>query len=56
MVRLPPVSNAEALHADCVSAGVPIGHDLEDKPWGFREFGISTPDGHKILFGQIPES
>lgn len=23
-----------------------------DKPWGMREFGIRTPEGHRIMFGQ----
>ena len=23
-----------------------------DKPWGLREFGVRTPDGHRIMFGQ----
>lgn len=22
--------------------------DLGDKPWGLREFGLRTPDGHRI--------
>jgi catechol 2,3-dioxygenase-like lactoylglutathione lyase family enzyme len=50
------VSDADALYAEYASAGVPVWQELEDKPWGFREFGISTPDGHKILFGQDLES
>jgi catechol 2,3-dioxygenase-like lactoylglutathione lyase family enzyme len=24
----------------------------EDKPWGFREFGALTPDGHRFLFAE----
>jgi uncharacterized glyoxalase superfamily protein PhnB len=29
----------------------------ENKPWGLREFGIRTPDGHRIMFGEpIPAS
>jgi uncharacterized glyoxalase superfamily protein PhnB len=27
--------------------------DLGDKPWGMREFGVKTPDGHRIMFGQV---
>lgn len=46
------VSDAAGLYAEYTSAGVPIWHALEDKPWGFREFGVSTPDGHRIVFGQ----
>lgn len=25
---------------------------LRDEPWGMREFGIRTVDGHRIMFGQ----
>jgi uncharacterized glyoxalase superfamily protein PhnB len=25
---------------------------LATKPWGLREFGVRTPDGHRIMFGQ----
>jgi hypothetical protein len=23
-----------------------------DKPWGMREMGVKTPDGHRVLIGQ----
>lgn len=26
--------------------------DLRDEPWGMREFGVRTADGHRIMFGQ----
>ena len=29
-----------------------ITSELEDKPWGQREFGIKTVDGHRIMFGE----
>jgi uncharacterized glyoxalase superfamily protein PhnB len=25
---------------------------LATKPWGLREFGVRTPDGHRIMFGE----
>ncbi len=25
---------------------------LRDEPWGMREFGVRTNDGHRIMFGQ----
>ena len=25
---------------------------VADKPWGLREFGIRTPEGHRIMFGE----
>lgn len=46
------VADAATLYAEYTAKGVPIWHVLEDKPWGFREFGIVTPDGHRIQFGQ----
>ena len=46
------VTDAAALYAEYLAAAVPIWHPLADKPWGFREFGVVTPDGHKILFAE----
>ena len=46
------VSDAAALFADYRSAGVEFTQTLADKPWGMREFGIRTIDGHRIMFGQ----
>ena len=25
---------------------------VADKPWGLREFGVRTPEGHRIMFGE----
>jgi catechol 2,3-dioxygenase-like lactoylglutathione lyase family enzyme len=47
------VDDAEALFRECVTRQVEIWHPLADKPWGMREFAIVTPDGHRIMFGQI---
>lgn len=46
------VSDAQSLYDEFADAGVTLWHRLEDKPWGFREFAIVTPDGHRIVFGQ----
>jgi hypothetical protein len=32
----------------CPGAG---GAALRDEPWGMREFGIRTVDGHRIMCG-----
>jgi uncharacterized glyoxalase superfamily protein PhnB len=32
--------------------GVAFTQRLADKPWGQREFGVVTPEGHRIMFGQ----
>ncbi|MCS7033955.1 MAG: VOC family protein, partial [Phycisphaerae bacterium] len=46
------VHDAEGLYRDCLIKQVEIWHPLLVKPWGMREFGIVTPDGHKIVFGE----
>ncbi len=28
---------------------------LRDEPWGMREFGIRTVDGHRIMFGSATQ-
>ncbi|MEZ5307166.1 MAG: VOC family protein [Pyrinomonadaceae bacterium] len=47
------VDDASALYAEYVEKGVEIWHKLGDKPWGMREFAIVTPDGHRIVFGEM---
>lgn len=32
--------------------GVEFTQTIADKPWGLREFGVATPEGHRIMFGQ----
>ena len=34
------------------SRGVQFTQPLANKPWGQREFGVVTPEGHRIMFGQ----
>lgn len=46
------VSDASGLYHETLKQGVEIWHRLADKPWGMREFGIVTPDGHRIVFGE----
>lgn len=46
------VSDATALFAEYRAAGVEFTQTLADKPWGMREFGVRTVDGHRIMFGQ----
>jgi predicted enzyme related to lactoylglutathione lyase len=33
-------------------AGAKICKTLRDEPWGMREFGVVTVDGHRIMFGK----
>lgn len=46
------VSDASALFAEYQASGAEFTQALSDKPWGMREFGIRTIDGHRIMFGQ----
>jgi uncharacterized glyoxalase superfamily protein PhnB len=46
------VADIDALHQELSEKNVDIVYPLGDKPWGQREFGICTIDGHRIMFGQ----
>lgn len=46
------VDGIDALHGELASRGAPITSPPQDEPWGLREFGIRTPDGHRIRFGE----
>ncbi len=45
------VEDADALCADFRARGVEIVRELEDAPYGLRDFDIRDPDGHIIAFG-----
>lgn len=45
------VDNAEQLYSSLVNAGVEVVKPLSSEPWGMREFGIRTIDGHRVMFG-----
>ena len=41
-------------YCDAVRArGADFVKPLRDEPWGMREFGVRTVDGHRIMFGQV---
>lgn len=46
------VSDAAALFSEYQASGAEFIQTLADKPWGMREFGVRTIDGHRIMFGQ----
>lgn len=45
------VEDAVALFEELKANGVDVSAP-EDKPWGQREFGVLTPDGHRFMFSQ----
>jgi catechol 2,3-dioxygenase-like lactoylglutathione lyase family enzyme len=46
------VDDVDAYRAQVQRAGVQLDA-VEDKPWGMREFGLKTPEGHRIRIGQM---
>lgn len=46
------VSGVGELHAELVERGAELIKALRDEPWGMREFGIRTVDGHRMIFGE----
>ncbi|HEX5450236.1 MAG TPA: VOC family protein [Gaiellaceae bacterium] len=46
------LDNADAYYAEVQERGCPIDYSLYDAPHGFREFGVTDPDGYDIAFGQ----
>ena len=46
------VEGIDEFYGELVGNGASLIQKLADKPWGMREFGVRTPDGHRIMFGQ----
>lgn len=46
------VEGIDELYNEFVSKGAMVMSRPTNKPWGLREFGVSTPDGHRIVCGQ----
>ncbi|MBK1888384.1 VOC family protein [Marinobacter sp. DY40_1A1] len=40
------------LYHDYQQRGAEIFQAISDKAWGLREFGVATPEGHRIMFGE----
>ena len=47
------VDDVDAYHAQVRRGGVETLGEVADQPWGMREFGLRTPDGHRIRIGQV---
>ncbi len=45
------VEGIDDYFAQVKSAGAEVTKPLRDEPWGMREFGVRTIDGHRIMFG-----
>ena len=50
------VQDIDALHGEFLKNGLMLPSSPDSKPWGMREFMVTTPDGHRIMFGQDLDS
>jgi uncharacterized glyoxalase superfamily protein PhnB len=50
------VDDADAFYARAVAAGADVLKAPEDEPWGMREIGLRSPDGHRFMLGHPIES
>src|SRR3982750_1229082 len=48
-----PVQNVDEIYQEFMDRDAKIRAPIEDKPWGIRDFSVKTPDGHRIVFGQL---
>lgn len=46
------VNDVDSLYVEYKRSGAELTQALSSKPWGMREFGIRTVDGHRLMFGQ----
>ena len=46
------VDDADRYCAEVSERGAELIKALKSEPWGMKEFGIRTNEGHRIMFGQ----
>jgi uncharacterized glyoxalase superfamily protein PhnB len=49
------LENVDEVYQEFTDRGANILSPIANKPWGIRDFTIVTPDGHRIVFGQLTE-
>jgi uncharacterized glyoxalase superfamily protein PhnB len=47
------VDDADRYFDEISGRGAELIKPIRSEPWGMREFGIRTVDGHRIMFGQV---
>lgn len=50
------VADADSWHVELSSRDVDFLSPIADKPWNMREFGVRTPDGHRLMIGHSLEA
>jgi uncharacterized glyoxalase superfamily protein PhnB len=46
------VDGVDQLFEEVFGRGAEVTSEPATEPWGLREFGIRTPDGHRLRFGE----
>jgi len=46
------IDDIDSLYESVRAKGARICKTLRDEPWGTREFGVATADGHRIMFAK----
>jgi len=47
------VDGVDQFYREVAARGALVTSEPADKPWGLREFGLRTPDGHRITCGEL---
>lgn len=47
--------NVDEVYEELIGRGAKILSPIANKPWGIRDFTVVTPDGHRIVYGQLVE-
>jgi uncharacterized glyoxalase superfamily protein PhnB len=47
------IKNVDEVYNEFTDRGAQMLSPIENKPWGIRDFSVKTPDGHRIVFGQL---
>jgi uncharacterized glyoxalase superfamily protein PhnB len=47
------IEGIDQFYQEIAARGALVMSTPADKPWGLREFGLRTPDGHRITCGEV---
>ena len=46
------IAGVDEFYEEVTARGALVTSPPSDQPWGLREFGLRTPDGHRIMCGE----
>jgi len=47
------IEGVDQFYRELAARGALVTSAPADKPWGLREFGLRTPDGHRVTCGEL---